>query len=300
MVICMNIIKITPQGFCGGVKNAIKIINEAINDPNTIKPIYLLGMLIHNHYVCEALEKKGVIILKDKPYEKIIDEINCGTIVISAHGVSLNLKNKILNKNLKLIDTTCPIVNNIHINIFKYLNMDYEILYIGKNNHPETIGVLGESNKIHLIENINDFLTLNKEKKYYLTNQTTLASSYLNEFHNYAKEYFKNIIIENSTCISTTKREELLYNVSCDLLIVVGDPKSSNTKNLYIIAKEKSLAKEVIFIESAKDLINYDFSHIDLIYITSGASTPSAIVDQVIKYLNTNDKSILNEELIVI
>ena len=164
----MNIIKITPQGFCNGVINAIKKVNNTVDNPATPKPIYLLGMLIHNKFVCDALEEKGVITLKDKPLEELIDSVETGTIIISAHGVSLKIKNKIKEKGLNLVDATCPIVSNIHNNVFKYLDLGYEIIYIGKQNHPESIGVLGESDKIHLVEKIESLDELDKNKKYYV------------------------------------------------------------------------------------------------------------------------------------
>lgn len=296
----MNVIKITPQGFCNGVINALNKVNNTINDPNTIKPIYLLGMLIHNKFVCDNLEEKGVIILKDKPLNELIDSVTSGTIIISAHGVCSDIKKQILNKGLKLVDATCPIVNNVHLKNNSYLEKEYEILYIGKNGHPETIGVLGESNKIHLIDNIEKINLLDKSKKYYVTNQTTLSNDYVNQFHNIIKDTLKNVVVENNICNATTKREMALYNLETDLIIVVGDPKSSNTKKLVEVAKIKSKALDVIFIESAMDLINFDFSKYNTIHITSGASTPSQITDQVIRFINTKDMKILKEKLFFI
>ena len=296
----MDIIKITPQGFCNGVINAIKKVNNAINDPNTVKPIYLLGMLIHNKFVCEELEKKGVIILKDKPLEELIDTVSSGTIIISAHGVSTSIKNKIFKKGLSFIDATCPIVNNVHLNIFKYLQKGYEVLYIGKDGHPETIGVLGESDKIYLIDSIEKICLLDKNKKYYVTNQTTLSNDFIVEFHRKINDCLVDVIIENNICNATTKREMALYNLKSDLIIVVGDPKSSNTKKLFEVAKRKSLANEIIFVQNAKDLIDFDFTNYKTIHITSGASTPNEITDQIIRYIKTKEANIFNEKLTLI
>jgi 4-hydroxy-3-methylbut-2-enyl diphosphate reductase len=296
----MNIIKINPQGFCNGVINAIKKVNNVVNDPNTIKPIYLLGMLIHNKFVCDELENKGVVILKDKPLDELIDSVDNGTIIISAHGVSNSIKDQIINKGLNMIDATCPIVNNVHLKIFKYLELGYDILYIGKDLHPETIGVLGESDKIILIDSLEKINTLDKNKKYYVTNQTTLSNDYILKFHEYIKENLNDVILENNICNATTKREIALYDLETDLIIVVGDPKSSNTKKLVDVAKEKSKALDVIFIESAMDLINFDFSKFNTIHVTSGASTPNEITDQVIRYIKTKDKNIVKEKLLLI
>ena len=293
----MNIIKITPQGFCNGVINAIKKVNNVVNDPKTPRPIYLLGMLIHNKFVCDELEEKGVIILKDKPLDELINLVSSGTIIVSAHGVCNSIKEKIINKGLNLVDATCPIVNNVHLKIFKHLDLGYDILYIGKDGHPETIGVLNESNNITLIYSIDKIKTLDKNKKYYVTNQTTLSNDYINKYHNLINEYLPNATLENNICNATTKREMALYNLESDLIVVVGDPKSSNSKKLVEVAKNKSLAKDVIFIESAKDLINFDFSNYHTIHITSGASTPSEITDQVIRFIENKDLNILDEKL---
>lgn len=296
----MDIIKISPQGFCNGVNLALKKVNDALNNPNTKKPIYLLGMIIHNKFVCDELVEKGIIILEGNNRSELIDNIDTGTVIISAHGINKAIKDKIINKGLNLIDATCPIVNNIHEKIFKYLNLGYEILYIGKQNHPESIGVLNESNKIHLIDNIDKLNNINKDKKYYVTNQTTLSNDYIIDFHNKIKELFKNVVIENDICLATTKREMALYDIKSDLIIVVGDPKSSNTNKLVDIAKRKASAKNVIFIQSAKDLIDFDFSIYHKIHITSGASTPKELTEQVIRYIINKDNNILQEKLFFI
>ena len=114
------------------------------------------------------------------------------------------------------------------------------------------------------------------------------------------KEKFNDVILENNICLATTKREKALYDVESDLIIVVGDPKSSNTNKLVKIAKEKSLAKEVIFIESAKDLIDFNFNKYNTIHVTSGASTPNEITEQVIKFIKDKDVNTLKNKLLLI
>ena len=174
----MIINKLNPQGYCNGVKRAINICLEALENPNTKKPIYLLGSVIHNKYVNEEFIKKGAIILEDKNktrYE-LLDQINEGTIIISAHGVSPKVIAKAKDKNLNIIDTTCPNVSIIHNNIIKYLNEGYTCLYIGTNKHPECEGILEINSNIININNITDINNLNiNNDKIYITNQTTLS-----------------------------------------------------------------------------------------------------------------------------
>ena len=296
----MKVNKIKPQGYCKGVILALNKCIEVINNPNTVKPIYLLGMIIHNKFVCDELKKMGVIILEGNDKSQLLDEINGGTVIISAHGVSTKVKEKAIAKLVTVVDTTCPDVKKVHDNVIEYINRGYEVLYIGKKNHPEAIGVLEESAKIKLIESLDDLNNLNKNSKYYVTNQTTLSHSYIEEFHNKIKELKFDAIIENNICYATTKREIALYDINTDLIVVVGDRHSSNTKKLAQVAKEKAHSKAVIAIERAHDLLNYDLSCYQEAYVTSGASTPNQIVEQVIKFLESDgqDHKILEEELL--
>jgi 4-hydroxy-3-methylbut-2-enyl diphosphate reductase len=220
-------------------------------------------------------------------------------VIISAHGVSNKVKEKAYLMNLNVIDTTCPDVKKVHDSVLKYLNDDYEVLYIGKENHPEALGVLEESNKIHLIDNLSKLDSLDKNKKYYITNQTTLAHSYIEIYHAKIKKEFKKYIIENNVCLATTKRETALYNINTDLIVVVGDKNSSNTQKLVETAKKMAQANAVIAIERANDLLNYNLAEFKEAYVTSGASTPNVIVEQVIKFLESDGKDlkILDEEL---
>lgn len=300
-VINMLVKKINPQGYCKGVIMALKKCLEVINDPNTIKPIYLLGMIIHNRFVCDELKKMGVIILEGNDKLSILDKIDSGTVIISAHGVSSKVKEKVISKKINLVDATCPDVELVHNNVKKYIGDGYEVIYVGKKNHPEAIGVIEESNLIHLVEDLSDLDTL-PNKKYYVTNQTTLAHSHLEKFHNKISELFMESIIENNICNATTKREKALYDLESDLIIVVGDYQSSNTKKLFETAKNKARTKEVIAIERACDLLNYNLNDYKTAYITSGASTPSIIVDQVIRFLESDckDLAILNEKLFLL
>ena len=295
----MIVRKINPQGYCKGVILALDKCVKTINNPNTKKPIYLLGMIIHNKLVCKELEDKGVIILEGNDKLELINKITTGTVIISAHGVSKKVKNALSNLDVVVIDTTCPDVAKVHDNVFKYLELGYEILYIGKKNHPEAIGVLEESSKIHLIDTLESIHNIDRNKKYYVTNQTTLSHDHLSIYHDLIQNISSDVIIENNICLATTKREKALYDITTDLIVVVGDYSSSNTKKLVEVAKNKAQSKRVIAIERAADLLNYDLSIYQSACVTSGASTPNKIVDQVIRYLESDckDKAILDEKL---
>ena len=283
----MIINRIEPQGFCGGVKNAIDIAKKAISNDNNKKPIYLLGSLIHNEHVMKSLEDLGLILIDDKNKTRLelLNEINSGSVIFSAHGVSNDVYIKAKEKNLNIIDATCPFVKIVHNNIKKYLNDGYDIIYIGTKGHPECEGVLGINNKIKLITNKIDALNYYSDNdKLYLSTQTTLSIYDIDEIINILKNKYNNIIIDNKICNATTVRQQAIYNEKdTDLFIIVGDQKSSNTKKLYNIAKEKFNS---IMINDKNDLDINLIKNLNKISISSGASTPSYLVDEIINYIN--------------
>ena len=282
----MIIKKIEPQGFCGGVKRAIEITNNISSDSSTKRPIYMLGSLIHNAHIIDEFKSQGIILLDDKlSKEEMIDMVDDGTIIISAHGISPKLLKKAQDKGLNIVNTTCPYVELIHNKITDAINNNTEVLYIGTKSHPEVCGVLGISDKIHLITNLDDVNNLNiKSDKVYVTNQTTLSIYDIKNYYDLIKQKYPNAIIDNKICNATTIRQEAVYNQEIvDLCIIVGDKKSSNTKKLKEVSENRGI--NTILIDSVNDLKNYDFKNIKSVSISSGASTPSYLVDEVIEYI---------------
>lgn len=271
----MKIHKINPHGYCGGVIRALKLANEAIKNN---KNIYMLGKIIHNDIVCEELKNKGIII-KTNNKDEAIDEINFGTVIFTAHGTDEKLIEKAKKKNLNIIDTTCTKVNIIKNNIKK--NFDKTILYIGVANHPECEAILSISNDIILINNIDDLKILNKDIQYYVTNQTTLSLLKLKDIYTYLEENFNNVIIDNKICLATTQRQLAVLNTTADYIIVVGDKASSNTNELYNIASSKC---DSILVSNLSELLTIDITKYNNVKITSGASTPEYLVDEIIEY----------------
>ena len=152
----MKINRLNPSGFCGGVNKALKILDEILLDSTTPKPIYLLGSIIHNSIIIDKYTSNGVILIDDpnKTRLELLDNIDNGTVIISAHGVSPKVYEKCKAKGLNIIDTTCSNVSIIHKRITDKLNNDYTCLYIGNKKHPECEGVLGIDSSIILLSNI--------------------------------------------------------------------------------------------------------------------------------------------------
>lgn len=281
----MKIFKITPQGYCGGVKYALKQIKNAIENPDTPRPIYLLGPIIHNYHVNQKLKENGIIILNGDSRINLLNKINSGSVVISAHGVSDDVYKKAEDLNLNIIDTTCPNVKIIHNNIKKHLDT-HQVLYIGKKGHPECEGVLGLSNKIILVENIADLDQLNPNlQNVYVTNQTTLSIYDLKEIYDKITSLYPYAIIDNKICDATTKRQLALINQpQSDLCLIVGDKSSSNSNKLREISENVRKIKTYL-IDDYKSIKDEWLTNVETVSISAGASTPEYLIDEVIEYL---------------
>lgn len=280
----MEIKKITPQGFCKGVVRAIAIINKALENDNIKKPIYMYGGLVHNKHIIDAYEKKGVIITTN------IDEITSGTVIITAHGVSEAVIDTFKKRNLDIINATCFDVLRTHKIIKDMLKGGYDVVFYGKITHPETKGVLGISDKIWLVEKESDIDNLNITNNLIaFTTQTTM--SYID-----VKKILDKLILKypqsksfEDVCSATKDRQEALISQvkDVDLCIVVGDPSSNNTNKLKEICI-KYTSTPCIMVENINDLKEYDLSTYKRIGITAGASTPTAIVNEIIEGLENN------------
>lgn len=287
----MEIIKITPQGLCKGVVNAIHIVNRALMDQNTKKPIYMLGSLVHNQNIVRALSKKGIIILEGKTRLEMLEQIESGTVIFTAHGVSNEVRKKAKEKGLDIIDATCKDVKQSHEIIQEYIEKGYLVLYYGVKNHPETEGVLGISPDIIVVKDKEDIENLPEYSgKIALATQTTMSFLDAVKFHQLLLNKYPQIELIEEVCNSTRIRQQAVINQKdqLDLLIVVGDPASNNSKMLREVAEKKAGLK-AIMVENLEDLKQYDLSGYKRIGITAGASTPNAIVNEILTKLPEGD-----------
>lgn len=286
----MEIKKLVPSGYCKGVINAIKIAKQArIDYPN--QKIYVLGMLVHNQFVSKQLEQLNIITLDDsqRSKDKLLDEITDGIIIFTAHGISKKIKQKVIDKGLKYVDASCEDVLKTHKIIKEYLSNGYEVIYFGKRNHPEAEAVLSISDKIHLVCNI-DELEKNRINafKLFLTNQTTMSYLEISDLIKRAKELYPDIVIQDEICNATSLRQKALSNLhDCDLLYVVGDSRSNNTRKLFEIGQSQNI-KKVLMITDYQQINPKDLQGVKKVYVTGGASTPPEIINEVIAHLSTD------------
>ena len=288
----MEIKKVIPSGYCKGVVNVIRMAKDARKQYPDEK-IYVLGMLVHNSYVSQELSDLGIVTLDDSTASKdqLVDEIDQGIVIFTAHGISDAIKEKVRNKGLKYVDASCVDVLKTQNVIREYLDKGYDILYFGKKKHPEAEAVLSISDRIHLLTSIEDLQALDIENpKLFLTNQTTMSYLELKDLLEEARKKYPQVIIEKEICNATSSRQLAISSLKdCDLLYVVGDRKSNNTNKLADIGIKHGI-KKVLLIQSYEDIVSDDLKDIDKVYVTAGASTPPKLINEVIQYLTEISK----------
>ncbi len=286
----MDIIKISPRGYCYGVVDAMVIARNASLDQSLPRPIYILGMIVHNKHVTDAFEEEGIITLDGPNRLEILEQIESGTVIFTAHGVSPQVKARAKEKGLVCIDATCPDVEFTHDLIREKTADDYDVIYIGKKEHPEPEGAIGVApDHVHLIETLEDVAELPghlADKKLIVTNQTTMSQWDVSHIMEELKVQFPHIEVHKEICLATQVRQEAVAEQAgeADLLIVVGDPKSNNSNRLTQVSKEIAHTN-AYRISSLNELKNEWLEGVEKVAVTAGASTPTPIVKEVITYI---------------
>ncbi|MCL1950627.1 MAG: 4-hydroxy-3-methylbut-2-enyl diphosphate reductase [Turicibacter sp.] len=291
----MNVIKITPRGYCHGVIDALNMAQEAAMDPSVPRPIHILGMIVHNEHITKALVDLGVITVDDKSKTRmeLLDTIKEGTVIFTAHGISPAVKEKAQAMGLNCIDASCRDVLTTHRLIEDYASQGYEILYIGKKGHPETEGALGVApGTVHLIQDLAGLEALKVgTDKLMITNQTTMSLWDVAKLARSIQEKYPTAAFIKEICNATQIRQEAVATKAkpAQLTLVVGDPYSNNSGRLAQVSEELAdvPAKRIASLDEL-DLKWLD--SIDTVAVTSGASTPTAITKEVISFLEQYDK----------
>ena len=273
----MEIIIGKNAGFCYGVQRAVNNALEEVKKNKT----YCLGEIVHNQNVINKLEKSGLCFINTIEQAK-------GNTIIRAHGVPKDIYEKAEKMNIKLIDLTCPSVLKIQNLADEYSNKGYFIIIVGKANHPEVIGIESRAgSEYSIIDNKSDLSKLlnkiNNKKKILLISQTTHSSKKFDEIVKELKNSINHDVvleIKKTICPSTEIRQKETEEIAkkVDLMIIIGDKRSSNTNKLYEIACK--FCNKVIFISNENELDLKSIKDIDSIGIMAGASTP---IEDIIK-----------------
>lgn len=284
----MKVELVNPQGYCGGVISAIKMAYDAKKE-NKDKNIYVLGALVHNQTVIDELEANGIHTLTGQDLKSQIKNLNKDDIVIfTAHGHSQDLEDFVISRGLKYYDATCPKVINNANKIKEELKAGHQVIYIGQSGHKETEAVLSISTNISLydIKLLINYQLITDESPFVI-NQTTLSYLSLKDIHEDILKHFPKARIANEVCVASRKRQEAILNIKddVDLIIIVGDESSSNTRKLYEIAKDSHANATTYFVHDLNALKNNKLDGYKKAAISSGASTPSYVVDEIYNYL---------------
>ncbi|MCY8935398.1 4-hydroxy-3-methylbut-2-enyl diphosphate reductase [Peribacillus frigoritolerans] len=298
----MKVIKISPRGYCYGVVDAMVIARNAALDKTLPRPIYILGMIVHNKHVTDAFEEEGIITLDGSNRNDIIEQVDSGTVIFTAHGVSPEIRKIAEKKGLVTLDATCPDVTATHDLIREKQAEGYQIIYIGKKGHPEPEGAVGVApDVVHLVQKDEDVeaLTLNSDK-IIVTNQTTMSQWDVLDIMDKVKEKFPHAEVHKEICLATQVRQEAVAEQAgeADVLIVVGDPKSNNSNRLAQVSQEIAGTRAYRIADISE--LNLEWlKDAETVAVTSGASTPTPITKEVIAFLEqyeANDESTWNIE----
>jgi 4-hydroxy-3-methylbut-2-enyl diphosphate reductase len=287
----MDVIKVTPRGYCYGVVDAMELARKAAKDPAVPRPIYIIGLIVHNRFAVDELTALGVTTLDGANRAAMIEQVSEGTVIFTAHGVSPLVKQRARERGLHVIDATCPDVTKTHDLVQNLVARDYLILYIGKKGHPEPEGVMGEApESVYLVEKEADLAAIperfTQTERLAVTTQTTLSQWDTAALIAAIQARFPQVEVYNEICRATQVRQEAVAKmaVGADLTIVVGDPRSNNTNRLVQVAEERAHSP-AIRVESLDDLKPEMLKGKKRVAITSGASTPSQLTRQVIQYV---------------
>jgi 4-hydroxy-3-methylbut-2-enyl diphosphate reductase len=279
----MEVLLANPRGFCAGVERAIEIVERALVQYGA--PIYVRHEIVHNKTVVEDLRRKGAVFVEE------LDEVPSGaTVIFSAHGVAQAVRRDAEARGLKVFDATCPLVTKVHVEVTRMLREGYEIVMIGHRGHPEAEGTMGQAEKgMHLVETVEDVAGLRVRDPACLAyvTQTTLSVDDAQAIIAALKARYPQIRgpKKDDICYATQNRQDAVkvMTPSCEVVIVVGSPNSSNSNRLREVAE--NMGAKAYMVDSAADLKPEWVAGKRRVGVTAGASAPEVLVEQLVARL---------------
>ncbi len=281
----MQITLANPRGFCAGVDRAIEIVERALEIFGA--PVYVRHEVVHNKYVVETLRKMGAVFVEE------LDEVpDNSTVIFSAHGVSIAVREEATRRKLRVFDAICPLVTKVHMEVSRYQQEGRECILIGHAGHPEVEGTLGQYRKkngkggMYLVESVEDVWKMEVHNPDFLAfvTQTTLSMDDTAEVINALTERFPSIHgpKKEDICYATQNRQDAVKKLSkdCDLILVVGSQNSSNSTRLMEISQKKGVPAYLI--DNASEIQQEWLDGKSNIGVTAGASAPEILVEEVI------------------
>lgn len=269
------------SGFCFGVKRAVELTENTLKNGQA----YISGDLVHNKSVTDKMKILG---LKNYDVNSLPQKSN---IVVRAHGITKKDKEDLIKNNNTIVDTTCPVLINIYNKIEKYCKEEYEIIIVGNKEHPEIIAMASQvSTKVTIISDKDEANKINNKKNLLVLSQTTNIYENFKEISDIIVSNNTNVVVLNTICNATKLRQESCIELAkkVDCMIVIGGKNSSNTKKLFNLAKNYCI--NTFWIENKENLDLYVLNKYNSIGITAGASTPSWIIEEVVRYMENLSK----------
>ena len=272
-----------PRGFCAGVDRAIAIVERALSLYGA--PIYVRHEVVHNRFVVDDLRAKGAIFIED------LHDVPVGsTLIYSAHGVPLSVREQAEQMGLRVFDATCPLVTKVHVEVKRMHKAGMEIIMIGHEGHPEVEGTMGQvASGMYLVECVEDVASLQVRKPEALAyvSQTTLSVDETRDIIAALKARFPliNSPKKDDICYATQNRQDAVKELAadCDLIIVVGSPNSSNSNRLREVAALRGV--EAYMVDNASLLQPEWFDGKQHVGVTAGASAPEVLVSAVVEQI---------------
>jgi 4-hydroxy-3-methylbut-2-en-1-yl diphosphate reductase len=283
----MQILLANPRGFCAGVDRAIDIVERAIELFG--KPIYVRHEVVHNRYVVDRLRNLGAVFVDE------LDDVPGGaTVIFSAHGVSLAVRQEAKRRNLKVFDATCPLVTKVHMEVSRYSREGREVILIGHHGHPEVEGTMGQfddsqGGRIFLVETEDDVakLQIRDPQSLAFVTQTTLSVDDTQRVVAALKAKYPDLASprKEDICYATQNRQDAVKRLAqqCDIILVVGSPSSSNSNRLREIAEKVGIPGYLV--DGPEDLHREWFANKQCVGVTAGASAPEVLVQRVVERL---------------
>ncbi|WP_035857602.1 4-hydroxy-3-methylbut-2-enyl diphosphate reductase [Cryptosporangium arvum] len=273
-----------PRGYCAGVDRAVVTVEKALDLYGA--PVYVRKQIVHNRHVVAELEKRGAIFVEET------EEVPEGaTVIFSAHGVAPVVHQEAAARGLKSIDATCPLVTKVHHEARRFAAADYDILLIGHEGHEEVIGTSGEApDHVHLVDGPDDVanVTVRDESKVVWLSQTTLSVDETMATVDSLKMRFPGLESPPSDdiCYATSNRQQAVKDIAaqCELVLVVGSTNSSNSVRLVEVAKQAG-ANDARLVDFAHQIDEAWLDGVTTVGLTSGASVPEELVEQVLAWL---------------
>ncbi len=293
-------IRIAPRGYCYGVVDAMVIAARAAAQPELPRPIYILGMIVHNQYVVDAFARQGIVTLDGTDRASLLETIERGTVIFTAHGISPAVRDRAIQKGLTVLDATCPDVTRTHELIRAKVAEGYGVVYIGKRGHPEPEGAIGVApDAVFLVERLEDAASLPPDlglrpgsdgRRLIVTNQTTMSQWDTRELVQAVTERFPEAEVHNEICDATQVRQNAVARQArdADVCIVVGDPRSNNSARLAQVAQDVA-GVPAFRVADVSEIDPAWLKGAKTVAVTAGASTPTPVTKAVITFLEAFD-----------